>query len=256
MRGRVGFPVGKTYELLDAPMSEPIIVAMGGGGFSMESDNPLLDDYLLSLADSAKPRVCFVPTASGDADSYIVKFYDAFGKGRSEPTHLSLFRRRVDDLRTFILDQEIIYVGGGNTANLLAVWRVHGLDEVLREAWSRGVILCGLSAGSVCWFEAGVTDSFGNQLRALPECLGFLPGSHCPHYDGEIERRPAYQRLVAQGGLPAGIAADDGVALKYNGTDLTEVVSSRPAARAWRVGLTDGQVYEEELLPRYLGDDG
>lgn len=234
-------------------MSEPFIVAMGGGGFSMEPENPLLEDYILSLVASAKPKVCFVPTASGDSDSYIVKFYDAFA-GRAVPSHLSLFRRSVDDLRTFILDQEIIYVGGGNTANMLAVWRVHGLDDILREAWSRGIILCGLSAGSVCWFEGGVTDSFGKQqLRALPGCLGLLRGSHCPHYDGEIKRRPAYQRLIAQGELGAGIAADDGVALKYSGTHLSEVVSSRSNARAWRVAITNGQVREEELIPRFLG---
>lgn len=236
-------------------MSEPCIVAMGGGGFSMEPDNPLLDDYVLSLAGSAQPRICFVPTASGDADSYIVKFYSAFGNGRSVPTHLSLFRRTVDDLRSLILSQEIVYVGGGNTANMLAVWRLHGLDEALREAWSRGVILCGLSAGSVCWYEAGVTDSFGQPLQALPNCLGFLPGSHCPHYDGEPERRPTYQRLVAQGALSPGIADDDGVALRYKGTELTEIVSSRPNARAWHVTMTNGQLYEEELLPRYLGSE-
>jgi peptidase E len=236
-------------------MREPTIVAMGGGGFSMEPDNPLLDDYVLSLAAGPQPRVCFIPTASGDADSCIVKFYDAFGNGRSVPTHLSLFRRTVDDLRSFILGHDILYVGGGNTANMLAVWRVHGLDEVLREAWSRGVILCGLSAGSVCWFEGGVTDSFGTPLRALPNCLGFLPGSHCPHYDGETERRPTYQRLIAQGALPAGIAADDGVALQYKGTELIEIASSRPGARAWHVTMTHGQIYEEELLPRYLGSE-
>lgn len=235
-------------------MSESHIVAMGGGGFSMEPDNPLLDDYVLSLVKTARPRICFLPTASGDADSYIVKFYEAFGNGRSVPTHLSLFRRTVDDLRSCIFGQDIIYVGGGNTAIMLAAWRVHGLDEVLREAWSRGIILCGLSAGSVCWFESGATDSFGAKLRALPDCLGFLAGSHCPHYDSEIERRPAYQRLIAKGELAVGVAADDGVALRYNDTELVEIVSSRPDARAWRVEVADGQVCERVLQPRYLGE--
>jgi len=244
-------------------MAEPCIVAMGGGGFSMEPDNPLLDDYLLSLAQSSSPRVCFLPTASGDADHYIVKFYQAFGGGRCVPSHLALFRRTIADLRTFLLDQDIIYVGGGNTANMLAAWRVHGLDEILREAWSRGVILCGLSAGAVCWFESGVTDSFGQPLRALPNGLGFLPGSHCPHYDGESERRPTYHRLIANGTLPDGIAADDGVALRYSAAELTEVVSSRPDARACRVEMTGGEisdspagdrpVIETELDTRYLG---
>ena len=234
-------------------MGNPCIVAMGGGGFSMEPDNPLLDDYVLALTDRERPRICFVGTASGDSDGYIVRFYEAFGGGRAIPTHLPLFRRAVDDLRAFIFEQDILYIGGGNTANMLAAWRVHGFDQVLREAWERGVILCGLSAGSVCWFEEGVTDSFGNQLQTLTGCLGFLSGSHCPHYDGESQRRPAYQRFVAQGDLSAGIAADDGVGLKYEGSELVEVVSSRPNARAWRVSLADGQVIEEEITPRHLG---
>jgi dipeptidase E len=236
-------------------MPQPCIVAMGGGGFSMEPDNPRLDDYVLSLSEKPQPRICFVPTASGDADSYIVKFYNAFGAGRSVPTHLQLFRRSVTDLRSFILAQDIVYVGGGNTAVMLAAWRVHRLDEILREAWGQGVILCGLSAGSVCWFEAGVTDSFGQPLRALSNCLGFLPGSHCPHYDGEAERRPTYQRLVAEGELPAGVAADDGVALKYEGTSLSEIVASRPSARAWRIAMTGDGIHEDELLPRYIIDN-
>jgi dipeptidase E len=234
-------------------MQAPSIVAMGGGGFSTEPNNPLLEDYLLSLVGSQQPRVCFVPTAGGDADSYIVKFYNAFGNGRSVPTHLSLFRRTVADLRTFILGQDIVYVGGGNTANMLAAWRVHGLDEVLREAWSSGIILCGPSAGAVCWFESGVTDSFGQPLQPITNCLGFLPGSHCPHYDSELQRRPTYQRLIAQQVLPPGIAADDSVALRYAGTELTEIASSRQAARAWRVTLENGQIREDELSPRYLG---
>jgi dipeptidase E len=234
-------------------MGEPCIVAMGGGGFSMEPENPLLDDYVLSLAERSSPRVCFLPTASGDADGHVVKFYDSFGNGRCVPTHLSLFRRTIDDLRSFLLDQDIIYVGGGNTAIMLAAWRVHGLDEILREAWSRGIILSGLSAGSVCWFESGVTDSFGKQLRVLTDCLGFLPGSHCPHYDSEIQRRPTYQHLIEQRAIADGIAADDGVALRYKGLELTEIVSSRQDARAWRVGMTDSQVFEKELPPRYLG---
>lgn len=211
--------------------------------------SPLLDDWLLSLTGKAAPRVCFVPTASGDSDTYIAKFYEAFTDGRCAPTHLSLFRRRPADLRAFVLAQDLLYVGGGNTLNMLAVWRAQGLDVVLREAWERGVVLCGLSAGSLCWYEAGVTDSFG-PLAPLGDGLGFLPGSHCPHYDGEAERRPAYQRLVRSGELAPGIAADDGVALRYSGTALAEVVSSRPEARAWRL---DAEGNEEEVAPRYLG---
>ena len=235
-------------------MNKPCIVAMGGGGFLSTPDNPLLEDYLLAFADGGQPRVCFVPTASGDSDSYIVKFYGTFGNGRAIPTHLSLFRRTVADLRTFILGQQLVYVGGGNTANMLAAWRLHGLDAVLREP-GRGALSFAARAGAVCWFESGVTDSFGQPLQPLIGCLGFLPGSHCPHYDCEPGRRPTYRRLVADGTLAAGIAADDCVALRYEGTELAEVVASTPTAQAWRVSAVDGEVREEEMVPGYLGGD-
>jgi len=228
------------------------VVAMGGGGFSMETDNPLLDDYILSLARASRPKVCFVPTASGDSESYCLRFYEAFARRKCVPTCLPLFKRNAQDLRSFVLEQDVIYVGGGNTANLLAVWRVHGLDRILRLARSRGTVLCGISAGSICWFEAGVTDSFGPRLAALRDGLGFLPGSNCPHYDGEPQRRPAYHRLV-KSGLPAGLAADDGCALHFVGRRLHRVVASRPTARAYRVEFHSGKVRESPLEAEYLG---
>ncbi|MFW5921155.1 MAG: Type 1 glutamine amidotransferase-like domain-containing protein [Polyangiales bacterium] len=229
------------------------IVAMGGGGFSMEPDNPLLDDWLLGLAARERPRVCFVPTASGDSDGYVTKFYEAFADKPCEPRHLSLFRRRTGDLRALVLSQDIMYVGGGNTANMLAVWRLHGLDAILRDAWERGVVLCGLSAGSLCWFEGGVTDSFGRDLHALQDGLGLLEGSHCPHYDGEPERRPSYQRLVTDGTLPGGWAIDDGAAVRFEGTEVAEVVASRSEARAYRVAAGDDGAIERPVHTRYLG---
>jgi dipeptidase E len=234
-------------------MSRPrTIVAMGGGGFSMEADNPLLDEFIVSLAGADRPRVCFLPTASGDADSYVVKFYDAFAR-RAEASHLALFNRTASDLEGVVLGQDIIYVGGGNTENMLAIWRLHGVDRILRNAWDTGVVLAGLSAGSICWFKAGTTDSFGPELTVLTDGLGFLPGSHCPHYDGEALRRPTYQRLVAEGRLPAGYAADDGAALVFDGTELQEVVTSRPEASAYRVEAVEGVVRETRLPARYLG---
>jgi peptidase E len=135
---------------------------------------------------------------------------------------------------------------------MLAIWRLHGVDAILREAWEGGVVMAGLSAGSLCWFEAGSTDSFGPGLAPIEDGLGLLPGSHCPHYDGEALRRPSYQRLVAEG-LSAGVAADDGAALHYVGTGLAEVVTSRPGAGAYRVERVDGQVVETKLPSRYLG---
>jgi dipeptidase E len=228
------------------------IIAMGGGGFSMEPDNPLLEDFILSQANAARPRVCFLPTASGDADGYIVNFYTAFASC-AEASHLRLFYRTREDIESLLLGQDIIYVGGGNTENMLAIWRTHGLDRILRKAWEAGVVLAGLSAGSICWFEAGTTDSFGPDLDVLTDGLGFLAGSHCPHYDGEAQRRPKYHRLVAEGRLPAGYAADDGAALVFDGTELREVVASRPEATAYRVEAVEGVARETRLPARYLG---
>lgn len=228
------------------------IVALGGGGFSTEPDNPLLDDYVLSVAGRPRPKVCFVGTASGDSEVYRLRFYESFARKNCLPTHLPLFDRKANDLRSFVRGQDVIYVGGGNTANLLAVWRVHGLDLILRDAAEQGVLLCGISAGSICWFEAGVTDSFGPELMPLRDGLGFVPGSNCPHYDAEPQRRPAYQRLVSIG-LPAGYAADDGCALHFVGGQLQRIVTSRPEARAYRVELNDNHVVETPLQSQYLG---
>ncbi len=230
------------------------VVAMGGGGFSMEPDNPLLDRFVLSLARSPRPGVCFLPTASGDAEGYVTDFYRAFAPLHCRPTDLQLFDRTVSDLESFLLAQDVLYVGGGSTANLLAVWRVHGLEPILRRAWETGAVLCGLSAGMNCWFEESVTDSFGrDRLAPLRDGLGFLPGSACAHYDGEEQRRPTFLRLVAAGELAGGWAADDGAALVFAGESLSEVVSSRPDAGAYRVQRTEDGVEERPVPARYLG---
>jgi len=208
------------------------ILAMGGGGFMSEPDS-LLDRFLLSLADAGRPRVCFVPTPSGDSDRAIAAFFEAFSARDCEPSCLRLFgmpHRPADQLAA----QDVIYVSGGNTANALALWRLHGVDEALRAAWARGAVLGGVSAGANCWFESCVTDSFGPALAALNDGLGVLPGSFCPHYDGEELRRPVYRELV-DGGFSAGYAADDGAALHFVGAELREAVSSRPGARGYRV---------------------
>ena len=237
-------------------MPQRRVVAMGGGGFSMEPENPLLDDYVLSLARSPRPRVCFLPTASGDDQGYVARFYRAFAGRDCRPTDLELFARTVTDLEGFLVGQDVIYVGGGNTASLLAVWRAHGLDRILRRAWDEGVVLCGLSAGMNCWFEQSVTDSFGvAQLAPLHDGLGLLRGSACPHYDGEEQRRPVFTTLVAAGELADGWAADDGAALVFAGGELEEVVASRPNATAYRVKRTGGGGVDERRLPtRYLAD--
>jgi len=205
---------------------------MGGGGFMAENDS-LLDSFLLSLSDAARPRVCFVPTPSGDSDRGIAAFFEAFSARNCEPSCLRLFgmpERPAEHL----VAQDVIYVSGGNTANALALWRLHGIDEALRAAWERGAVLGGVSAGANCWFEACVTDSFGPGLEPLYDGLGLLPGSFCPHYDGEELRRPVYRALV-EDGFPAGYAADDDAALHFVGTELRGVVSSHPSAGGYRV---------------------
>ncbi|HEU5140070.1 MAG TPA: peptidase E [Bacillales bacterium] len=229
------------------------IIAMGGGGFSMEPENPLLDRYILAQTARKQPRVCFVPTASGDAEGYIDQFYIAFRELFCKPSHLSLFKPPSQDLEDYVLDKDVIYVGGGNTKNMLVLWREWGLDIILQKAWESGVLLAGLSAGSICWYEEGVSDSLPGEYSRL-EALGFLPGSHSPHYDGEPERRGVYHKLIAEG-MSDGLAADDGVALHYVDRELHKVVSSRPQARAYLVAKTKDSVSETEMVPEYLGDD-
>ncbi|HEY3163132.1 MAG TPA: peptidase E [Candidatus Limnocylindrales bacterium] len=234
------------------------IVAMGGGGFQMEPDNPLLDDHVLALAREAsgreRPRICLIPTATRDDPGLIADFERLFAP-RSETRILCLFDREEDDLETVIRSQDAVYVTGGNTANLLALWRLHGLDAVLRKAWERGVVMAGMSAGAICWFEACTTDSFGPTLRPLGGGLGILRGSLSPHYHGEAQRRPLFLGLVADGTLPPGYAVDDGAALVFRDLDLVEVVTSDPAAGAWRVE-SDGRggATETALATRCLGE--
>jgi dipeptidase E len=230
------------------------IVAFGGGGFSMESGNPLLDDYVLGLTGAARPRVCFLPSASGDADHYIVRFYRAFGADRCEASHVSLFRREQgpEDLRAHLLAQDLIYVGGGSVISLLGVWRAHGIDAILREAWQRGVVLCGLSAGSLCWFSEAVTGFHGAPRPV--EGLGLLPFSNCVHYEPASSRRRAYHDLL-RAGMRAGYAAEDGAALHFTGTELSRVVASRPSARGYRLDAVGDRVVEMRIATAYLNQE-
>jgi dipeptidase E len=217
-------------------VAERHIVGLGGGGDTVEQTDRLYE-YILGLSGKERPRALFIPTASAESAEYIVWFYERFAS-RAEATHLNTFPWPPKNVRDVILAQDVINVGGGNTANMLAIWKVHGIDTALREAWENGVVLCGASAGMICWFEAGLTDSFGPQLEGM-DCLGFLPGSACPHYDGEELRRPRYRELV-DGGFPEGVAADDGVGIHFVGTEIAEVVTCRPGATAYRV-TRDGE---------------
>ena len=231
------------------------VLAMGGGGFTMQERSPALDRLVLELTGKPVPKVCFLPTASGDPRDQVTRFFERFGDWPCEPATLSLFhlgRDRIDPVE-HLLAQDALYVGGGSMRNMLAIWREHGIDEVMREAWERGIVLAGLSAGAMCWFEGGVSMSGG-----APEAvrgLGLLSGSLSVHLDGEAERLPVYRAAVAVGELPPGYAADDGAALIYAGTRLLECVASRPGARVLR-HQPDGRggVTETELPVRVLLD--
>ncbi len=239
-------------------MDHKHIVAFGGLRVRPGDMSPVID-YILSLPQEIlhlpqkpRPRICMIPTATGDSPASLLTFYNRVPGAWAARTHLALFDRTVRDIRSFLLNQDIIMVGGGNTANMLAVWRVHGVDEILREAWEAGILLCGGSAGSLCWFECGTTDSFDlSDLHPLHDGLGFLPGSHCPHFDGEDQRRPLYHKLISEG-FPAGYAIDEDAAIHFVGTEAAKVVTGRHGATAYRVELRDGKVVETALEAELL----
>ncbi|HCL30515.1 MAG TPA: peptidase E [Candidatus Latescibacteria bacterium] len=225
------------------------IIPFGGMRRTERRVHPLID-YLLVATGKSRVRVCIIATATGDSAQH---YEGWFPPERTWITHLRLFDRTVTDLPDFLCDQDLIFVGGGNTLSMLAVWRAHGVDVALRAAWEAGVVLTGGSAGSLAWFDCGTTDSFHHdRLEPLHDGLGFLSGSHCPHYDGEAQRRPLYQKLIGDG-FPAGIAIDEDAAVHYEGTEIREIVSARTGATAYRVERnTDGQVLETALSARSL----
>ncbi|MDQ2708562.1 MAG: peptidase E [Actinomycetota bacterium] len=226
-------------------------IVLLGGGFSSDPDT-LLDDWLLRMLPRLRPRVCFLPTASGDSEVYMQRFHAALD-GRCETSALGLFARDDRDPRDVLLNQDAIYVGGGNTANALAVWRVHGVDRALVEAYHAGVVLGGISAGMICWFESCLTDSFG-PVAVLHDGLGLLAGSACPHFDSEPARRPTYLRAVASGELPSGWALDDGAAALFTDGELVESAARRPGAHLRRVQAEPGgEVAETTIEARLLG---
>jgi len=219
----------------DQPADRRRILAMGGGGFTMQERSPALDRLVLTLTGKPVPKICFLPTASGDPREQATRFYERFASWPCEPSILSLFHLARDrmDPREHLLAQDAIYVGGGSMRNMLAVWREHGVDDAMRRAWESGVVLAGLSAGAMCWFRGGITMS-GGAPAAAPG-LGLLPGSLSVHLDSEPERLPVYRQAVSDGLLEPGYAADDGAALVFAGTRLQECVASRLGSRVLRV---------------------
>ncbi|MEG3879937.1 peptidase E [Microcoleus sp. herbarium7] len=235
------------------------IVAIGGGGFLMEPDNPLLDRYFLQKTEKSNPKVCFIPTASGDSEAFLSCFYSTFAKYPCEPSHLAFFRKPgtrsipLNEIEQHLLNQDAIYVSGGNTRAMFAVWQEWHLQAILKKAWNSGILLGGMSAGALCWFDCGGSDStYINKLSPL-QGLGFLSGSCTPHYDSELNRRADLHQLLKSGEIPSGIGIDDGVAILFEGQQVIEVVSSRATAKAYRISLKNGQVVEQELMATYLG---
>lgn len=225
----------------------------GYGAFHLRR-GPLIEHAIHLAGDPERPRFCFLATASGDSLNSIAGFYRAFAGSDARASHLELFTLpNVPDIRAHLLAQHVIWVGGGSVANLLAVWRTHGVDDVLRECWEHGVVLGGVSAGSICWYTGGPTDSFGRDLRPSPPGLGLLPYGNGVHYDSEEQRRPLLHELVGAGTLPTSHATDDGVGIVYDGTEIAEAVADRPGVAAYVVERQpDGSVVETRIEPRLL----
>ena len=206
------------------------------------------------------PKVCFIPTASGDSEDFLSRFDRAFSKYSCDRSHLRFFGKPKtgsilldNNLEQNLLNQDLIYVGGGNTRAMLAVWREWNLDKILKKAWQSGVLLAGMSAGAICWFEQVGSDStYCGEISPLPG-MGLINGSCTPHYDGEPNRRPNFHSLIKSGQLPSGIGIDDGVAVLFKGQEIVEVVASRVKARAYQVKLENGQIIEKPIAAKYLG---
>lgn len=220
------------------------VIALGGGGFGEAGTPTRLDSYILEQARGESPRICFVGTASGDDDGYIDSFYTAYRQLSCEPSHLSLSQPPADVL-SLVMAQDAFYVGGGNTVTMLATWRHHGLDAALRHAAGAGAVMAGISAGAMCWFQAGVTDSGPSEFRPLHDGLGLLDGSFCPHYSvGGL--RATYRGLI-EGGFPGGYGVDDGAGLHFVNGVLKGAVAETDSARAYRVERTNGELAELPL---------
>ncbi|MDF1811498.1 MAG: peptidase E [Verrucomicrobiales bacterium] len=220
-------------------------------GFSIDPDNKKIDRYILDQVESECPNVCFIPTASGDAESYTERFYKHFKPENCTPSHLSLFSGETEDIEGFLMQQDVVYVGGGNTRNMLALWDLWGVSRILKNAYHQGTLLTGISAGSLCWYEQGLTDSFPGQLVPI-DCLGLLEGSNCPFFDGHEEKATVYPDLIEQQKIMPGIATDIGVCLHYVDGNLHRVFAGKEGVAAYQFRRENGQVDKVELTPDIL----
>ena len=218
------------------------VIAIGGGGFGRTQESNLIEQYILDQTSKTKPKICFIPTATGDLDSYIVNFYSVFTKLKCEPSHISFFKRTID-LQAHIQKQDAIFVGGGNTKSMLAVWRDWGLDLILKDAYDRGVVMSGVSAGAICWFEGGLTDSWASDLKMM-ECMNFIPGNCAPHYDEEPERRPATKRFLENKSIDFMYGIEGGAALHFIDEIPNSTIQFKKNKNAYKVTLDGDNILE------------
>ncbi|MCE5293693.1 MAG: peptidase E [Chlamydiales bacterium] len=222
------------------------IIAHGGCGFSSPQSKQIIEKYILAQSGKDNPRISFLPQASSESQEYVAKFFDVFCSLEAKPSWVSLFGRVESSWKEKLLQQDIIYVGGGNTKSMLALWREWGVDKVLKEAYNRGIILAGVSAGAICWFEAGITDSVWPLGHV--EALGFLPGTMCPHFDSEIERQEVFANMVRDKTVPSGIALEDHTAAHYKEGALFQVVTAVDGKKAYQVTASGQKTLTPILL--------
>ena len=221
------------------------IIAIGGGGFGRNPNHRIIEKYILDQTESKCPNICFIPTASAEDKAYTVNYYSAFTKLNCNPIHINFFQR-TPRLDSIINKQDIIYVGGGNTKSMLAVWREWKLDKLLVKAYNRGAILCGVSAGAICWFEQGITDSWASNLNIM-ECLSFIEGCYCPHYDGEKDRRPSVHKFILDGKIDSCYAVEDGAALHFKNEELINNISFYKNKNSYIVSKNNNHIIEDKI---------
>jgi aminopeptidase N len=226
------------------------IVAIGGRAFAEPNKPPLFENYILGLTGKRKPKISFLPTASGDSSAYIARFYATFARLNCTAVHIPLFAR-TPDLKKVLLSSDAIFVGGGNTKSMLATWNEWRIQDFLHEANENGIVLAGTSAGAICWFEQGVTDSWEDDIKIL-SCMGMLKGSCCPHYSGEPERKPAVKKLLKSGLLKQGIALDDGAAAHYVNGELQSIIVTDKKASAYEIAASGKKLLEKKIASKLL----
>jgi dipeptidase E len=219
------------------------VIAIGGGGFGRTQKSHLIEQYILDQSSQEKPNICFIPTATGDLDPYVVNFYTVFSKLNCNPSHISFFKRTID-LEEHILNQDVIFVGGGNTKSMLAVWKDWGLDSILKKAYDQGAVMSGVSAGAICWFEQGLTDSWASELKMMP-CMNFISGNCAPHYDEEPQRRPATKKLLQDNAISFMYGIEGGAALHFINEQPEKTVRFQKNKHSYNVTLKDSTVSEK-----------